>query len=118
MYLYEFLQEWGIHHDVLNYDQNPYERSEAQPIHVQRFEQIVDCLSPDMVVNGGNLNYLYGNYCCKFNAETRLAKRNVDLDRLSKSSPDLSSESSSSSTSSEREGVAEMGGEEDSNYCY
>ena len=86
-YLFEFLQEW----------ENNTEYS--------YFE-----LDNKYISGGGNCNQYCSLTHCYFNTEARVAGRNVDMDRMSKSSPDISSDTTSSTSSTEGAGTAQLGG--------
>ena len=134
-FLLEFLSEWGAGTDtpsqnVKQADFVPYKDSDVNN------NQYIGGHFEDYFVNFGggndskyfdnnnnqyNKNYFddfgggnYNQYCSllhyDFNAETRLAKRNIDMDRMSKSSPEISSDSSSSSSSSDGAGTSQTGG--------
>ena len=94
IFLFEFLYEWELNTRTL--------------YNVNEFNNFDD--SGGYFSGGGNCN----QYCplthCYFDTESRVAGRSVDMDRLSKSSPEISSDTTSSSSSSEGEGIIQMGG--------
>ena len=108
-FLYEFIQEWGIDWGLIP-DPNIFCKiHNSLSIEKIRSQSSRTKLG---IVEDFNNNNLGGNYICQCSishtiAESRVAKRNVDMDRLSQSSPDIES-SSSSSESTQHEGAPEI----------
>ena len=104
-FLYEFVQEWGIDWGLIPNPNDPVCNSDSTYIEKSRAHII------DQAGDFNNNNSWGGNYNCQCSAshtitEARAERRNVDMDRLSQSSPEIESSSSSSSTESVQQNTA------------
>ena len=110
-YLFEFLSEWKIAAETPN-EGVEYTTSDFNN-YFDYFDNYLEYFGGGNHNNksgGGNYNRHCSFSYYDFNTETRVAKRNIDMDRMSKSSPEISSDTSSSSSSSEGVGTSQMGG--------
>ena len=103
-FLYEFIQEWGLDRGLITdpYDNNEDNKIESiEKARKQYHRTVIDFNSN---ISGGNYNY----QCSSSHAitEARVARRNVDLDRLSQSSPEIESSSTTSSSDSAQQEIA------------
>ena len=100
-FLFEFLQEWGMHHGLLAQLEQPRINNDM-PTDFCFSEVIGGAGDSDFNNNFINTGGNFMHFSCTPHTitETKTRKRNIDLDRLSQSSPDVESASSSSSSSS------------------
>ena len=101
-FLFEFVQEWGMQHNILNQPRINVDIS-TSPEQFRNYDssEIIDGAGDryfnrkHTIMGGTSMQY----FCTSYNiTEAKTRKRNVDLDRLSQSSPDVQSSSSSSSS--------------------
>ena len=113
-FLYDFMQEWGAQFELLNqpeqfrfhnYDEvasvpwGDFYHFESPKYNVEHIDRAghSDCNNNFVIKGGNSIQYCYTSHTI---TETKARKRNVDLDRLSQSSPDVESTSTASSISS------------------
>ena len=100
-FLYEFIQQWGVDWGLtpdLNIEKDcPSNKS----IEKARSQNIPPIINEAGDFNNNNLGGNFNFQCSSSHTitEARVARRNVDMDRLSQSSPEIESASSSSSSS-------------------
>ena len=108
-FLYEFIHEWGIDWGLIP-NPNAFIISPNNK-NIEKIRAQAEFSTIDQAGDFNNNNFWGGIYNCQCSAshtitETRAARRNVDMDRLSQSSPEIESSSSSSSTESAQQDIA------------
>ena len=102
-FLYEFLQEWGLDVGIIRPDNTEGIELTCENAEIARAYTIDTPIYDVGDYNnnvGGNYKLCYASHTT---AEAKTAKRSVDMDRLSQSSPEIESSSSSSSDTVQQE---------------